>query len=71
MPDLTRENNSDTSITLHDQRFASTWQLCLLQGVSNFLLTLGAEFDAIVNLDGYNETALTIRDNAESDTANS
>lgn len=35
----------------------------------NFLLTLGAEFDAIVNIDGYNETVLTIRDNAESDTA--
>jgi len=37
--------------------------------VYNFLLTLGAEFDAIVNMDGYNETVLTIRDNAESDTA--
>ncbi|MBC7967161.1 MAG: hypothetical protein H7Z17_14705, partial [Fuerstia sp.] len=35
----------------------------------NFLLTLGAEFDAIVNMDGYNETVLTIRENAELNTA--
>ncbi|MEJ7590433.1 MAG: hypothetical protein WKF77_02720 [Planctomycetaceae bacterium] len=35
----------------------------------NFLLTLGAEFDAIVNLDGYNETVLTIQDNAQLNTA--
>ncbi len=35
----------------------------------NFLLTQGAEFDAIVNMDGYNETVLTIRDNAEMNTA--
>jgi hypothetical protein len=37
--------------------------------VYNFLLTLGAEFDAIVNMDGYNETVLTMRENAELDTA--
>ncbi len=35
----------------------------------NFLLTLGAEFDAIINIDGYNETVLTICDNAEVNTA--
>ncbi len=35
----------------------------------NFLLTLGAEFDLIVNMDGYNETVLAIRDNAQSNTA--
>ena len=35
----------------------------------NFLLTLGAEFDAIINLDGYNETVLTIGDNAKLGTA--
>lgn len=35
----------------------------------NFLLTLGAEFDAIINIDGYNETVLTICDNAELGTA--
>lgn len=35
----------------------------------NFLLTLGAEFDAIVNIDGYNETVLTISENAELGTA--
>ncbi len=37
--------------------------------VYNFLLTQGAEFDAIVNMDGYNETVLTIRENAELNTA--
>lgn len=35
----------------------------------NYLLTMGAEFDAIVNIDGYNETVLTICDNAELGTA--
>lgn len=35
----------------------------------NFLLTLGAEFDALVNIDGYNETVLTICENAKSETA--
>ncbi|MDA1230158.1 MAG: hypothetical protein O2856_05240, partial [Planctomycetota bacterium] len=35
----------------------------------NFLLTLGAEFDAIVNIDGYNETVLTLCENARFDTA--
>ncbi len=35
----------------------------------NFLLTLGAEFDAIINIDGYNETVLTICDNAKLGTA--
>jgi len=37
--------------------------------VYNFLLTLGAEFGTIVNMDGYNETVLAVRDNAVSDTA--
>ena len=35
----------------------------------NFLLTLGAEFDAIINIDGYNETVLTINENAQLNTA--
>lgn len=35
----------------------------------NFLLTLGAEFDAIINIDGYNETVLTISENAQLNTA--
>ena len=35
----------------------------------NFLLTQGAEFDAMINIDGYNETVLTICDNAKQGTA--
>ena len=30
----------------------------------NFLLALGAEFDVIVNIDGYNEVALAVAENA-------
>lgn len=33
----------------------------------NYVLALGGEFDAIINLDGYNETALTIAENHGSD----
>jgi hypothetical protein len=35
----------------------------------SYLTTLGAEFDLIINIDGFNETALGIRENAEADTA--
>ncbi len=35
----------------------------------SYLTALGAEFDLIINIDGYNETVLGIRENAESDTA--
>jgi len=35
----------------------------------NFLMSLGAEFDLIVNIDGFNETTLAILENAELDTA--
>jgi hypothetical protein len=31
----------------------------------NFLLALGAEFDVLVNIDGYNEVALAVAENAE------
>jgi hypothetical protein len=33
----------------------------------NFMLALGAEFDVIVNIDGYNEMALAVCENYESD----
>lgn len=33
----------------------------------SYLLSLGGEFDAVVNLDGYNETALTVAENARAD----
>jgi hypothetical protein len=35
----------------------------------NYLLALGAEFDFVVNIDGFNEAALTILENARQDTA--
>lgn len=34
-----------------------------------YLTALGAEFDLIINIDGFNETVLGIRENAEQDTA--
>ncbi len=33
----------------------------------SYLLSLGGEFDAVVNLDGYNETALTVAENDRAD----
>ena len=35
----------------------------------SYLTTLGAEFDLIINIDGFNETVLGIRENAEANTA--
>ncbi len=35
----------------------------------NYLLAMGGEFDAVINIDGYNETALTIGENAMADVA--
>ena len=35
----------------------------------SYLTALGAEFDLIINIDGFNETVLGIRENAEADTA--
>ena len=35
----------------------------------NYLLVLGAEFDAVINLDGFNELALGMTDNARTGTA--
>ena len=35
----------------------------------NFLLSLGAEFDLIINIDGYNEAALTVCENHKMQTA--
>jgi len=37
--------------------------------VYNYLLSLGAEFDLIINIDGFNETALTVRENFAMHTA--
>ena len=33
----------------------------------NYLMSLGGEFDAVINIDGYNETALAIAENARVD----
>lgn len=35
----------------------------------NYLLSLGGEFDAVVNIDGYNETALAVGENAMAEVA--
>ncbi len=35
----------------------------------NYLLSLGGEFDAVINIDGYNETALAVGENARAEVA--